>query len=197
MIGRLSDAEREASRRPPKLLLSGRPGCGKTTVIKRSLARIGAHRCVGFYTQEVREGGRRIGFDVVTLEGARGPLARIGLSGPRVGRYGVDIASFERLSLRPLESARSSPKILVLDEIGKMELFSAKFVALLRRLFDDPSQPILGTVLAGRHPLVEPLRRRPEVEIVEVTGESRERLPEAIGRLFAEYVANPDGIADL
>ncbi|UCC82578.1 MAG: hypothetical protein JSW46_16625, partial [Gemmatimonadota bacterium] len=84
---------------PPRILLTGRPGCGKTTVIKRAVELIGPDRCAGFYTEDVREKGRRIGFDVVTLDGRRGPLARAGARGPRVSRYGVELASFEGLGV--------------------------------------------------------------------------------------------------
>lgn len=186
----------DTSHRPPRILLSGRPGCGKTTVIKRSLKAIGPERCSGFYTEEVREGGRRIGFDVVTLDGRRGPLARIGVDGPRVGRYGVDLDSFERLalsSLEPSDADRSMPRVFVVDEIGKMELFSPNFVELLARIFVETWRPILGTVLAARHPAVAPIRRRGDIEIVQVTRENRDELPEAIGRVFVEHLADPGG----
>jgi nucleoside-triphosphatase THEP1 len=78
-----------------------------------------------------------------------------------------------------------------------MELFSAGFVALLQRILDDPQRPILGTVLAGRHPVVEPIRRRGDVKIVQVTVENRDRLPESIGQIFMEHLARPDAGAGL
>ncbi len=178
------------SSQPPRILLSGRPGCGKTTVIQRSVEIIGPDRCAGFYTEEVREHGRRIGFDVVTLDGRRGPLARIGRAGPRVGRYAVDIGSFEHLSASSLEAddgVRPPRKVFVLDEIGKMELLSDDFAALLRKILADPQRAILGTVLASRHPAVEPIRSRRDLHIVRVGIENRDRLPVEIARLFLEY----------
>jgi nucleoside-triphosphatase len=183
---------------PPRILLSGRPGCGKTTVIKRSLKLIGQERCTGFDTEEVREGGRRIGFDVVTLDGRRGPLARIGVVGPRLGRYAVDLDSFERLALSsfgPSGGERPLQSVFVLDEIGKMELLSPKFVTLLGRMFADTRRPILGTVLAARHPAVAPIRRRRDIEIIHVTQENRDELPAAIGRVFVEHLSDPDAAA--
>ncbi len=174
----------------PRILLTGRPGCGKTTVVRRAVERIGVGRCAGFYTEEVRERGRRVGFDVVTLDGRRGPLARVGVPGPRVGRYGVDLASFERLAVSALEAGLQNPALLlVIDEIGKMELFSTRFVELLEPVF-DPQAPnaVLGTVLRGRHRYVDSLRRRPGVRVVAVTVENRDRLPRQLSAELEAFV---------
>ncbi|MFQ5893993.1 MAG: nucleoside-triphosphatase, partial [Nitrospinota bacterium] len=112
---------------PPKILLTGPPRVGKTTCIERLLGRLEAP-AAGFFTREVREAGRRVGFDVEDLEGRRGVLSRIGLAGPhRVGRYGVDLADFEAVALPALEAGLEIGALVVIDEIGKMELFSERF----------------------------------------------------------------------
>lgn len=181
-----------ASDRPaPRVLLTGRPGCGKTTVIRRTVERIGLDRCAGFYTEEVREGGRRIGFDVVTLEGERGPLARTGASGPQVSRYGVDIQTFEELGVTALERAlHRDDGLLVIDEIGKMELFSDRFVDLLDEIFrPDSSHPVLGSVLRAKHPVAAELRSRPGISLVEVTSSRRDWLPERLASSFREILS--------
>jgi nucleoside-triphosphatase len=175
---------------PPRILLRGRPGCGKTTVVQRALELIGQERCAGFYTEEVRERGRRAGFDVVTLDGRRGPLARAGARGPRVGRYGVDLASFEELGVATLERALAAgAHILVVDEIGKMELCSERFKAFLDRLIGGSGdRALLGTVLAGRHPEVERLRELKGLRVVEVTPANRDELPRELGRIYGEFL---------
>ncbi|MBI4408085.1 MAG: hypothetical protein HY561_00160 [Gemmatimonadetes bacterium] len=166
---------------PTRILLTGPPGSGKTTVILRTVELLG-RRCAGFYTEEVRARGARIGFDVVALDGKRGALARVGGGGPRVGKYGVDIASFEEIGVRALEAGLRDPaRLLIVDEMGKMEFSSDAFVALLPRLFRAPN-PLLGTVLARAHRVADRYRGAPGVEIVQVTKASRERLPQELAQ---------------
>ena len=142
-----------SSPRTDWVLVTGQPGCGKTTAVKAlvaALQRRGA-KVRGFYTDEVLGRGSRVGFDVVTVpDGARGVLSRKGLAGPKCGAYGVDVEAFERLALPTL----AGDEVYVLDEIGRMELKSAAFAerveALLgvaqhhelgRRRYCEPSSP--------------------------------------------------------
>lgn len=106
-----------------RLLLEGRPGAGKTTVAAR-LADLLAERGVevqGFVTQELREYGRRVGFEVETIDGERATLAHVSFAGPpRVGKYGVDLEALERVALPALEKPARGAVVLI-DELGKME----------------------------------------------------------------------------
>jgi len=114
---------------PPRALLEGRPGIGKTTVTRRRIALLGdaAVPLGGFVTNQIRARGRREGFMVETLSGDRGVLAHVALPGPpRVGRYGVDLQAFERIAL-PALAASQPGGVVVVDELGKMELASAAF----------------------------------------------------------------------
>lgn len=148
-------------------------------MIRRTVELLGPSGCAGFYTEEVRQRGRRVGFDVVTLDGQRGVLARVGAPGPRVGRYGVDLASFERLGVFAVETGlEERAPVLVIDEIGKMELFSSRFVETLGRVFDPAAtHAVLGTLMLGRNHHVDKLRRRLDVRIVTVTADNRDVLP--------------------
>jgi nucleoside-triphosphatase len=169
-----------------RILLTGPPGCGKTTVIRETL-RLVSPPVAGFYTEEVRGrgSGGRLGFDVVALDGRRGPLARVGGPGPRVGKYAVDLDSFEDIGVRALEAGLLKPhQLLVLDELGKMEFLSAAFVTLVVRAFQSPN-PVLGTILYRRHPLGDRLRHAPGIELIQVTIQNRDALPVELAGRFS------------
>jgi nucleoside-triphosphatase len=98
--------------------------------MKEIASALGPRRAKGFITEEVREGGERRGFRVALLHEAReGILARAGGPGPRVGKYGVDLASFEATVLPFLEAEVRPETVYLLDEVGKMECLSARFRA--------------------------------------------------------------------
>jgi nucleoside-triphosphatase len=161
-----------------KVLLEGRPGSGKTTAVAR-LADLLRQRGVavgGFVTHEVREHGRRIGFEIETLEGRRATLAHTAFRGPpRVGRYGVDLDAFERVALPALEELPRRGVVLI-DELGKMELASESFRAAVSALFDAPVT-VVASVHVFKDPLTDALKRRGDVERMRVTHSTRDRLP--------------------
>jgi nucleoside-triphosphatase len=162
-----------------RLLLEGRPGVGKTTVVRRLVDLLGGRDVAasGFLTAEIREGGRRVGFAVEALDGERAVMAHVDLPGPpRVGRYGVDLPTFERIAL-PAMAAAPSSGVVVIDELGKMELASAPFRDAVVRVL-DADVAVVATVHRFRHPFTDALKRRSDVEVVRVTERSRDRLPE-------------------
>lgn len=166
---------------PPKttILLTGRPGIGKTTIIKKVLARLSG-RAGGFYTEEIREGGRRLGFALVTLTGERAILAHVhSRSRYRVGKYGVDLEALEKVGVAALHEASRSCRYVVVDEIGKMELHSTAFrQAALEAV--DGGKPVLGTIMSGPHPWAEAVRAHPRVRVLAVREDNRDSLPAAL-----------------
>jgi nucleoside-triphosphatase len=142
-------------------------------------------RVGGFVTGELRERGSRVGFSVETFDGERATLAHVSLPGPpRVGRYGVDLEAFERVALPALTAAKRAD-VVVLDELGKMELASERFRAAVAALFDG-ELAIVATTHVHRHPFTDALKRRADVERVRVTTSTRDALPgELAARLRA------------
>ena len=154
------------------LLITGWPGVGKTTLIKRVLGELRINP-VGFYTEEIRERGSRTGFRIRSLTPGLprmdGILAHVDLDGPyRVGRYGVNKKDMEEVGARALEEALTHHSLIVIDEIGNMEIISIRFQQAVIACLESP-QPVLGVIKAGRGPFVDRIKSRPDVEIIELT----------------------------
>jgi len=158
------------------ILLEGEPGVGKTTLVMEIARRLSDHRIGGFYTEEIREHGRRVGFSVASFSGQNGILAHVNfMSGPTVGKYRVDIPGFEKIAVSGLEAALTDSSIILIDEIGKMELFSDRFKNILPRCFAS-GKPLIATILSRSHPYADQLKIRRDVQRITVTRENRERL---------------------
>lgn len=169
-----------------KILLTGRPGVGKTTVIKRTLALLDRPRASGFYTGELRGPRGRLGFEAVTLDGRKQVLAHVDFPGrQRVSKYGVDVAGFEREIVPSIDpAAQLDADLIVVDEIGKMECFSPCFREAVRRALDSPL-PLLGTIGKAGGFIAE-IRARPYVELIEVRPANRERLPALLAERLSQ-----------
>jgi len=166
----------------------------------------------GFYTEEVRNGakGSRVGFDVVTLDGQRGPLARTkgggqtarGRTSPSVGNYLVDVKSFEQLAIPTIKHISDKSKVtegkttlVVVDEVGKMELFSQSFVSSVRELFSSPQATVLATVPVTKQrpiPFVDELKKREDVTLIEVTRSTRDELVGEVVRMLEESLVKEE-----
>jgi nucleoside-triphosphatase len=164
-----------------RLLIEARPGAGKSTAIARlaELLREAGLPLNGFLTSELRDGRRRVGFEIETFSGERGLLAHVDIPGPpRVGRYGVDLEEFERLALPALDAPVAGGVVLI-DELGKMELASERFREAVLVLF-EADVPIVATIHAFRHPFTDALKRRAEVTTVRLTAANRNGLPQEL-----------------
>ena len=158
-----------------KILLTGLPGCGKTTAIMKIIDTLNCGKVAGFYTQEIRQNNVRKGFRWKRLDGAEGILAHIKIKGPwRVGKYGVDVAGFEESVVPILGVEQTDVELFVIDEIGKMECFSEKFVAAVRRLFDS-EKPVLATVAQKGTGLISEVKNYPNTELFNLTSANREK----------------------
>jgi nucleoside-triphosphatase len=144
-----------------------------------SLLRDAGVPLAGFTTEELREGRRRVGFAVETFDGKRATLAHVELPGPpRVSKYGVDLEAFEHLALPALGEVAASDVVLI-DELGKMELASEAFCAVVLELFERPGT-IIATAQIARHPFTDAHKRRSDVETIRVTHGNRDELPQQL-----------------
>jgi len=148
-----------------RILLTGPPGCGKTTAVMRIAEKVSHRNVAGFYTQEIREDDRRLGFRWKRFDGPEGVLAHVEIKGRfRVGKYGVDVAGFENSVVQILSVERSDAGLFIIDEIGKMECLSAGFVTAVRRLFES-ERPVLATVARKGGGLISEVKDYPGVRL--------------------------------
>ncbi len=149
-------------------LLTGSPGSGKTSLVRQAVAELKG-KAGGFYTEEIRVQGMRLGFRLVTLDGQETVLAHVDFRGRyRVGKYGVAVAGLEKVGVPALEEAIRQRDVIVIDEIGKMELFSNRFREVVLAAVHS-GKPVLGTIMLKPHPWADAIKRQPQVNLVEVT----------------------------
>jgi nucleoside-triphosphatase len=172
--------------KPRRLFLTGEPGCGKTTVVKATaeLLTFRGLKVGGMTSSEMRESGIRIGFgieDLMTHE--HGELAKSTAgNGPRVGRYVVNLMDLERIGAGAINRAIHAAQVIIIDELGPMELHSLRFIESVNASLSS-DRHILATIhKRARHPLVMLVKSNPKFEILEVTHENRDELPDLLAK---------------
>jgi nucleoside-triphosphatase len=167
------------------VFLTGAPSSGKTTVIKGVIQNL-AFPANGFYTEEERVAGKRVGFLMQTLDGKRGYLAHQDIKSQfHIRRYGISIENIETIAVPSIIPVRRN--IIILDEIGKMECFSEVFKQAALRALDSPNV-VVGTITFGGDDFILGIKKREDLEIHEVTPDNRELLPDLISRKIAELL---------
>jgi nucleoside-triphosphatase len=163
------------------LLLTGRPGIGKTTIIKAVVAQLG-DRAGGFYTEEILGPGGRKGFRLNTLDGQTAIIAHVDFkSRSEVGRYGVKVDAIDQVGAGAIRSAVERNPIVIVDEIGKMELFSSPFQSAVLKAVSS-SKLVIATVMQVDQPWLLALKSLPNVTVWEVTKVNRTGLVEQVLR---------------
>ena len=162
------------------ILMMGKPGVGKTTLIEKIISSLHQEyphlKITGFLTKEVRSKGVRSGFDIHTLNGLQGVLARTlfddSIQRKRVGKYSVDLVDLETIGI---PSLKKNADFIILDEIGKMELFSQKFKDALKLILDGKAM-VLATIAWYDTPDTKWIKELPNIKILEVTRQNRDQL---------------------
>ena len=183
------------------ILVTGMPGCGKTTAVRRMTKLLQDHgiACRGFVTNEVLEKGSRIGFDVVTVpEGRRGVLSRkqgLPSNYPKTGKYYVDVKRFQALALPTLQDCADDSIVYVVDEIGRMELHSTDFQNTIRSLLTKGVR-MIGSITAPiyghRVPFCDEISETSGVEVYKLTKKNRDAVVDEV----CEILQSKWGIKD-
>jgi nucleoside-triphosphatase len=171
------------------IFLTGPPSSGKTTIIKKVIKKLGLPAS-GFYTEEERVGGKRLGFLMKTLDGRMGYLAHQDIiSDFHIRRYGVSIENIEIIAVPSITPAKNN--VIILDEIGKMECFSEVFKQAATNALDS-SNIVVGTITLGGDDFIQEIKNREDIEINEVTPDNRDSLPDLILRKIANFLKTKD-----
>ena len=157
------------------LLITGLPGVGKTTLIKKISEELKHLRPVGFYTEEIREKGVRKGFELISLEGRRGLLSHRDIKGPhRVGHYKVDLKGFDDF-LDSIPFFYPLTRLIIIDESGKMECLSDKFRKTLKGILDSEKR-VIGTIALKGSGLIVEIKEREDIRLFTITQSNRNSL---------------------
>lgn len=168
-----------------KLLITGKPRSGKTTLCKRIIDSLGSeYKVGGMLTEEIKEGGVRRGFKVADLaRGAEGILAHVNQEhGPRIGRYRVNLQDLKEVGEKAILDAVDACDLVVIDEVGPMELHSKGFIEAVGKAFNSDKHVIATIHFKSRHELIEKLKNRKDVTLVEINESNRDALAEKLKR---------------
>jgi nucleoside-triphosphatase len=166
------------------IFITGKPGVGKSTVVRRVMALMQdkGYKGGGVISPEIRKDGHRVGFEIVDLlEGRRGILSHVSLSyGPKIGRYRVNLESLSRIGVRAIERSVREADFIIIDEVGPMELRGEDFMdAVLKAAYGI--KPVISVLhWRIRHPTMDALMTMDDVTIYEVTLKNRNGLPNKI-----------------
>ncbi len=174
-----------------KIFLTGDPGVGKTTCVSRiyeTLTAYGYKTC-GFISKEIREGGVRKGFELISLpDGKREILAHVGIDSPvKIGKYKVNIAGFERLLDEIME--REGCDLYIIDEVGPMEIASNKFLRYIEVILERDEPAVITIHVTLSKQLGKRFKTSKPNILYRITRENRDSMPLIIWRDLNRYLA--------
>ncbi len=168
------------------ILITGNPGVGKTTLIRSIISKFNIS-AGGFYTAEVRdENGKRWGFKIISLNGQEDVLASVDIiSQHRVGKYCVNVEAMESVGVPAVQNALNHNELVVIDEIGRMELTSKRFRDAVAQALDS-SKPVLGTIAIKNTHFAKKAREREDTKIIRLTRANFPEIETHVERLLGK-----------
>lgn len=174
------------------IFLTGRPGVGKTTIVKESVDIIKEKGFIvgGMTSSEIRVRGIRVGFEITDiLTGRKGILAHIEQKeGPQVSKYRVKLSDLVNVGVSAIKGAIEKADLVVIDEVGPMELYSSEFKEAVIEAIGS-RKLVLGTIhYKARDPLIDRIKSDPSILVIEATLENRARLAKEIADRLLEFL---------
>jgi len=150
------------------LFIAGTPGVGKTSLL-REVTLSKRERIGGFYTDHMLAGRMRKGFVMRTFDGQERVLAAKGMkSSHQLGKYGVDINALENVGIPALKLALEAKDMIVIDEIGSMEMMSERFRQTLLECLTS-TKPVLATIRAASQPFSDQVKKFSDTQTIVLT----------------------------
>ena len=170
------------------VFLTGSPGVGKSRIVRNVVERLRLNgvKVGGMTSADLRSGPTRIGFEIRDLlTGKVGVLAHVSqAAGPRIGKYRVNSEDLDSIGAQAILFAIKDADLIVIDEVGPMELTSRKFKDAVQAALVC-GKPVLGTVHRNaQDPIVRAIKSGQGIEVIEVTHETRDTLPKTIAERF-------------
>jgi len=172
--------------------VTGRPGVGKTTVLLNTAnwLKDKGYSVGGMLSREVKQEGARIGFEIVDFAtGQRGWLAHVNQpTGPQVSKYRVNLYDLDQIGVNAIRNTLRDAEVVIVDEVGPMELFSAVFKQVIKDAVDS-QKLVLGVIHhRARDPIIDSIKKRSDAEIIEVTVGNRHELHNVLIRKAMQFL---------
>lgn len=167
------------------IFITGKPGCGKTSLVKEIIEALNLDT-EGFYTSEIRKNNERIGFEISSLSGKKEILAHKDFkSFPKVSKYGVNLNNLEEIGVNSILEALEENKLIIIDEVGKMEMLSEKFKKTVITALNSKNK-VLGTIKLTSDSFTSKIKKRPDTKVFYLTRENREEIKKEIKNFLAQ-----------